>query len=63
MPDYGRIDEMVEPELEPEPEVLEEGDLHMMDACEPVAATAIGSEGEESAEEEEDVEKELDAEQ
>jgi len=59
MPDYGRIDEMVEPE--PEPEVLEEGDLHMMDACEPVAATAVG-EGEDGAQEE-DVGKELDAEQ
>lgn len=57
MPDYGRIDETVEPDPEPEPEVLEEGDLHMMDACEPVA---VGG-GESNAEE--DVGEDLDAEQ
>lgn len=48
MPDYGRIDETVEPELgmEPEPDVevreLEEGDLQMMDAYELEDTSGVG---------------------
>ena len=50
MPDYGRIDEIVEPEAEAEAEagVLGEGDLQMLDACGPTAVVgeeAGGAEG------------------
>ncbi len=54
MPDYGRIDETVEPEPGPEPVGLEEGDLHMLDACEPVVATAVGGGEEGDAEDDSD---------
>lgn len=60
MPDYGRIDEIVEPDADAE--VLSASDLQMLDACDDANATTASFVEEEGSdvEEEDELGKDLD---